>query len=73
MRALDRHVEREFSPSRKDTHWGRCKLARERCFTRLTLIFGGNSLRHLVVSVMRRLLGGGSSVHYRTDLARRLL
>jgi hypothetical protein len=29
MRALNRHVEREFSPSRKDTHWGRRKLARE--------------------------------------------
>lgn len=30
MRALNRHVEREFNPSRKDTHWGRRKLARER-------------------------------------------
>ena len=29
MRALNRHVEREFNPS-KDTHWGRRKLARER-------------------------------------------
>jgi hypothetical protein len=28
MRALNRHVERVFDPSRKDTHWGR--LARER-------------------------------------------
>jgi hypothetical protein len=30
MRALNRHVEREFDPSRKDTHWGRRKLARDR-------------------------------------------
>jgi hypothetical protein len=30
MRALNRHVERVFDPSRKDTHWGRRKLARER-------------------------------------------
>jgi hypothetical protein len=30
MRALNRHVEREFNPSRKDTHWGRRKLARDR-------------------------------------------
>jgi hypothetical protein len=30
MRALNRHVEREFNPSRKDTHWGRRKLTRDR-------------------------------------------
>jgi hypothetical protein len=30
MRALNRHVEREFNLSRKDTHWGRRKLARDR-------------------------------------------
>jgi hypothetical protein len=30
MRALNRHVERVFDPSREDTHWGRRKLARER-------------------------------------------
>jgi hypothetical protein len=33
MRALNRHVEREFNPSRKDTHWGRRKLARDRWLT----------------------------------------
>jgi hypothetical protein len=30
MRALNRHVERVFNPSRKDKHWGRQKLARDR-------------------------------------------
>jgi hypothetical protein len=30
MRALNRHVERVFDPDRKDTHWGRRKLARDR-------------------------------------------
>ena len=30
MRALNRHVERVFDPSRKDKHWGRRKLARDR-------------------------------------------
>ena len=30
MRALNRHVERVFDPSRKETHWGRRKLARDR-------------------------------------------
>jgi hypothetical protein len=30
MRALNRHVERVFDPSRKDKHWGRQKLARDR-------------------------------------------
>ena len=30
MRALDRHVERVFDPSRKEKHWGRRKLARDR-------------------------------------------
>ena len=30
MRALNRPVERAFTLSRKDTHWGRRKLARER-------------------------------------------
>jgi hypothetical protein len=30
MRALNRHVERIFDPSRKDHHWGRRKLARDR-------------------------------------------
>jgi hypothetical protein len=29
MRALNRHVEREFDPTRKDHHWGRRKLARD--------------------------------------------
>jgi hypothetical protein len=30
MRALNRHVERVFDPSRKDHHWGHRKLARDR-------------------------------------------
>jgi hypothetical protein len=30
MRALNRHVERVFNSSRKETHWGRRKLARDR-------------------------------------------
>ena len=29
MRALNRHVDRVFNPSRKDKHWGRRKLARD--------------------------------------------
>jgi len=29
MRALNRHVERVFNASRKDTHWGRRKLKRD--------------------------------------------
>jgi hypothetical protein len=29
MRALNRHAERVFNPDRRDTHWGRRKLARE--------------------------------------------
>jgi hypothetical protein len=29
MKALNRHVERGFNPSRKDTHWGRRKLKRD--------------------------------------------
>jgi hypothetical protein len=28
--AINRHVERVFDPSRKDKHWGRSKLARDR-------------------------------------------
>jgi hypothetical protein len=30
MRAINRHVQRVFNPDRKDTHWGRRKLARDR-------------------------------------------
>ena len=30
MRALKRHVEREFNPDRKETHWGHRTLARDR-------------------------------------------
>jgi hypothetical protein len=30
MTALNRHVERVFNPSRKDPHWGKRKLARDR-------------------------------------------
>ncbi len=30
LRALNRHVEREFNPDRKDPHWGKRKLARDR-------------------------------------------
>jgi cob(I)alamin adenosyltransferase len=30
MRALNRHVERVLDTSRKDHHWGRRKLARDR-------------------------------------------
>ncbi len=29
MRALNRHVEGVFDPSRKDTHWGKRKLNRD--------------------------------------------
>jgi hypothetical protein len=29
MRALNRHVERVFNPDRKETHWGKRKLARD--------------------------------------------
>jgi hypothetical protein len=29
MRALNRHVERVFDSSRKETHWGKRKLARD--------------------------------------------
>jgi hypothetical protein len=30
MRSLNRNVERVFNPERKDTHWGKRKLARDR-------------------------------------------
>jgi hypothetical protein len=30
MRAINRHVERTFNPDRKDTHWGKRKLKRDR-------------------------------------------
>ena len=30
LRAINRHVVREFNPDRKDTHWGGRKLARDR-------------------------------------------
>jgi hypothetical protein len=30
IRALNRHVERVFNPLRKEPHWGRRKLARDR-------------------------------------------
>jgi hypothetical protein len=30
LRALNRRVERVFNPDRKDMHWGRRKLARDR-------------------------------------------
>jgi hypothetical protein len=29
MRALNRHVVREFNPDRKDAHWGKQKLKRD--------------------------------------------
>jgi hypothetical protein len=29
MKALNRHVEREFNPDRKDQHWGKRKLKRD--------------------------------------------
>jgi hypothetical protein len=32
IRALNRHVERVFNPSRKEPHWGRRKLARDLTF-----------------------------------------
>jgi hypothetical protein len=30
MRALNRHVERVYNPDRKEHHWGKRKLARDR-------------------------------------------
>jgi hypothetical protein len=30
MRSLNWHVERVFNPDRKDHHWGKWKLARDR-------------------------------------------
>jgi hypothetical protein len=29
MRAINRHIERVFDPSRKDKHWGKRKLKRD--------------------------------------------
>ena len=29
LQAINRHVERVFDPSRKDTHWGKRKLKRD--------------------------------------------
>jgi hypothetical protein len=29
MKALNRHIVREFNPERKDTHWGKRKLKRD--------------------------------------------
>ena len=29
MKALNRHVQRVFNPTRKDTHWGKRKLKRD--------------------------------------------
>ena len=29
MKALNRHVVREFNPDRKDQHWGKRKLKRD--------------------------------------------
>jgi hypothetical protein len=29
LRALNRHIQRVFDPSRKDTHWGQRKLKRD--------------------------------------------
>jgi hypothetical protein len=29
MKALNRHVDRVFNPSRKDKHWGKQKLKRD--------------------------------------------
>jgi hypothetical protein len=34
MRALNRHVERVFDPSRKEKHWGQRKFARDRAGSR---------------------------------------
>jgi hypothetical protein len=30
MRALNQHIERVFNPDRKDHHWGKRKLIRDR-------------------------------------------
>jgi hypothetical protein len=30
LRALNRDAEREFNPDRRNTHWGKRKLARDR-------------------------------------------
>jgi hypothetical protein len=30
LRALNRHIERTFNATHKDTHWGKRKLARDR-------------------------------------------
>jgi hypothetical protein len=38
MQAINRHVERELDPSRKDKHWGRRKLARILLFLKLSFI-----------------------------------
>jgi hypothetical protein len=40
LRGLNRHVVREFDSSRKDTHWGRRKPARDPIEPRKKLIAG---------------------------------
>jgi hypothetical protein len=39
MRALNRHHVREFNPDRKEHHWGKRKLARDRSFRRMHVRF----------------------------------
>jgi hypothetical protein len=40
LRAINRHVERTFDSTRKDTHWGRRKPARDPIEPRKKLIAG---------------------------------
>jgi hypothetical protein len=49
-RALNRDVERVFNPDRKDAHWGKRKLARDRLLPAASRTFTIRRSRFLNVS-----------------------
>jgi len=56
MKALNRHIVREFNPERKDTHWGKRKLKRDQSWPS-----GSTSKTRLVTAITWRSLEPGRS------------
>jgi hypothetical protein len=58
MRALNRHVERVFDSTRKTTHWGKRKLARDREVGEITQSCSGPSASLPILLLFLFLLTG---------------
>jgi hypothetical protein len=66
LRAINRHVEYAFDPSRKDTHWGRRKLARDRWLPAVLTSMATREPKQIISAIARSAARWSTCVTWRT-------